>query len=953
VNLFESAPWLQLPVILGLEVAVIVGAAAAVQRVTRSAGWHRVIWQAALLALGLVVAMELAGVARGFGDYAAGLWPRNASQSPSTPASPIPAAPRSSPATVVVAAREDRRGQAIPSPAVPAHAARGQAPASPAVGGRSDELWPVNTMASNALVDKPGSRVAPWLLGLSWLLGCAVLAGRAVFCRCMLMAFHLRCERCQSRALDHRVGEMAGLLGLHRPVGLLRSPKLASPVAFGLVRPVIGLPMSFEQDFDSAQQEAILAHELAHLAARDPAWHLLSDLVAAALWWHPLVWWARWQLLEASEAAADDASLVLQNGQHALADSLVRIASRLASSPSKAGWIGVGGHRFTSGLGRRVQRLLALAGERWHPPGRPTWRLARAVGPAALALTALLCTAWVVPHASMNPPRQQGETLMKTMQTSWHRSAAVLALAAILGTDQPRAVAANSSPAAKALPSATPSTGSAASTSWPVASPAKERKGEDAIRAKLAGITLETVFYDSLPLSEVVKNLVDVSAKQDPDKVGVNFLFQRSPSVTSPIDPATGLPVESLDLGSISVRVSPPLKNVRMLDMLEVLGKTADHPIDFTITEYAVVISAPKTATPALRGRGTPGMRALKAKLDSIVLDEVMYDSLPLGEIVRMLNDQALKRDPAKEGVNFILASSAVTPGAGVDPATGLPRAAQETIDLSSIAIRIVPRLKQVRLSDVLDAILKAADRPIQCTIEDYAVVFAVAPPVTEQKPSTGQAAASVAPVKTSVRVFHMENAGSVGLGKTFGMVDKPVKELSPGDFHRLWATLGLAEPLQPMFYNPNTQTLMVRAPAADLEVFEAAMLTLGAKVIGLGTGSANLDTGADSEPKGAGVSSPGTAQANHAQVLVVSVKSSEPYYWLGSKSVSLEGLQSELEAAKKLDTNVILYIRTESDAPNQALGNLIQTVKKTSVVPRVIIRDGASTPANPPKTAF
>ena len=58
----------------------------------------------------------------------------------------------------------------------------------------------------------------------------------------------------------------------------------------------------------------MLAHELAHLAGNDPAWYLLADILAAALWWHPLIWWSRRQLHAQSELAADEASLLERAG---------------------------------------------------------------------------------------------------------------------------------------------------------------------------------------------------------------------------------------------------------------------------------------------------------------------------------------------------------------------------------------------------------------------------------------------------------------------------------------------------------------------------------------------------------------------------------------------------------------------------------------------------------------
>ena len=47
-------------------------------------------------------------------------------------------------------------------------------------------------------------------------------------------------------------------------------------------------------------------------------------------------------------------------------------------------------------------------------------------------------------------------------------------------------------------------------------------------------------------------------------------------------------------------------------------------------------------------------------------------------------------------------------------------------MDISAISIKINPPLTNIRLADVLDAIVKVANRPIKYSIEDYAVVFSL-----------------------------------------------------------------------------------------------------------------------------------------------------------------------------------------------------------------------------------
>jgi beta-lactamase regulating signal transducer with metallopeptidase domain len=184
-------------------------------------------------------------------------------------------------------------------------------------------------------------------------------------------------------------------------VRVLEAAGLASPIAFGLFRPAVGLPHRFGQTFTPEQQDVMLAHELAHLAARDPFWRLLADLVSAALWWHPLVWVARHQLHSATEAAADEASLVIADGPTTLAECLVELGGRL-TRPSSIGWLGIQGGGYRSALARRVERLLKLKQQPWSPPSRRRSALAMITLPAAFVIVALSATAWIIPKALRN-----------------------------------------------------------------------------------------------------------------------------------------------------------------------------------------------------------------------------------------------------------------------------------------------------------------------------------------------------------------------------------------------------------------------------------------------------------------------------------------------------------------------------------------------------------------------
>ncbi|HWT11548.1 MAG TPA: M56 family metallopeptidase, partial [Allosphingosinicella sp.] len=84
---------------------------------------------------------------------------------------------------------------------------------------------------------------------------------------------------------------------------LLVSDSVPSPLSWGWLRPVILIdPDTLAQPDDA---DAILAHEIAHVARRDWPVLILSRLAAALFWFNPLVWMLEREVVQQAEEAAD------------------------------------------------------------------------------------------------------------------------------------------------------------------------------------------------------------------------------------------------------------------------------------------------------------------------------------------------------------------------------------------------------------------------------------------------------------------------------------------------------------------------------------------------------------------------------------------------------------------------------------------------------------------------
>ncbi len=107
--------------------------------------------------------------------------------------------------------------------------------------------------------------------------------------------------------LADRVGRIAARLGVHRipAVGLIpaRVPPMLWASIAGPARLI--LPEVLWARLDDTQQDAVLAHELAHLKRRDHWVRRLEAVVLGLYWWDPVAWWARRQLERAEEECCD------------------------------------------------------------------------------------------------------------------------------------------------------------------------------------------------------------------------------------------------------------------------------------------------------------------------------------------------------------------------------------------------------------------------------------------------------------------------------------------------------------------------------------------------------------------------------------------------------------------------------------------------------------------------
>ena len=215
---------------------------------------------------------------------------------------------------------------------------------------------------------------ATWLM-LFWLLGATACAWRLVGHWRNLRRLRRGTRRIDDSQLTERHRELARRLGLRRTPDLLVTDAVSSPLLLGLGRPAVLLPPAVVDGYAAAEQDAILAHELAHLRRGDLLWGWLAAVVHLLFFFQPLVWLANREWRLAHEVACDELALrVTETPAGEYARALVKMAAGLASPRSPVPLAGAAWavEESPRTLIRRLTMLRRLTLRSRHLSARPT-----------------------------------------------------------------------------------------------------------------------------------------------------------------------------------------------------------------------------------------------------------------------------------------------------------------------------------------------------------------------------------------------------------------------------------------------------------------------------------------------------------------------------------------------------------------------------------------------------
>ncbi|MBX7210814.1 MAG: hypothetical protein K1X78_21080 [Verrucomicrobiaceae bacterium] len=232
-------------------------------------------------------------------------------------------------------------------------------------------------------------KLDPWTV-TAWWMGFVALLGIKMS-RARIGVRHLhRNSRQASREVQEACASIANVSAAAVVPEVRFSSVIGSPLLTGSRRAVIWLPDN-SAEWSEAKLEAVLHHEIAHLARRDGRWQWIATAAACFWWWNPAVWFALARLKAEAEQAADEVVVTRKISASDYAQALIEIASTWLPRAEPALGVPMLG---MSEIERRVRELL-----RDHP-----WRgRFGAMATSAIAMLAVMASGIVLVSCKQQP----------------------------------------------------------------------------------------------------------------------------------------------------------------------------------------------------------------------------------------------------------------------------------------------------------------------------------------------------------------------------------------------------------------------------------------------------------------------------------------------------------------------------------------------------------------------
>ena len=180
-------------------------------------------------------------------------------------------------------------------------------------------------------------RILPWVDAL-WLMGVLFLALRSLGGWWHLGVIRQRAQRMVPHEVERAFLRLCEQVQVGRKVVLRASDEVISPLAMGVWRATVILPISAVLSMPREELEAVIAHELGHIRRWDYLCNLLQTAVESMLFFHPAVWWLSRTVRERREVCCDEIAVRSCSDAAVYARALLRLEEQRTVRLRLAPW---------------------------------------------------------------------------------------------------------------------------------------------------------------------------------------------------------------------------------------------------------------------------------------------------------------------------------------------------------------------------------------------------------------------------------------------------------------------------------------------------------------------------------------------------------------------------------------------------------------------------------------
>lgn len=237
----------------------------------------------------------------------------------------------------------------------------------------------------------------PFLVNV-WFLGAVLFLFRLFNNLSAVRSLRLGSIPASDPKLDSYLNKLSERLKLSRRVSLKISSEGLSPMAFGVLKPIILIPAGLLFQLSPAQIESILAHELAHIKRNDYLINLSQSVLEVVFFFHPCFWWINQTAKELRENATDDLAISIGIAPKTLA---IALAEVLNYSKQHVPDLALAASKRRNPTLHRIKRMLGFPAQNY--PQNPIISLPM--------LFTLLLTAGILANASQQDSPEKRELL--------------------------------------------------------------------------------------------------------------------------------------------------------------------------------------------------------------------------------------------------------------------------------------------------------------------------------------------------------------------------------------------------------------------------------------------------------------------------------------------------------------------------------------------------------------